>query len=85
VEAKDKNAEWLAEFKKARHNAIYFVENVWNVAYPDKAVELTEEEKEYFYKQFRGVPLLNTVNISEYHDNIEKLRSQGYKDWEIWA
>ena len=40
----DKNKEWLKAFKRARFNAVYFVEEVWNKAHPDKAVELTEEE-----------------------------------------
>lgn len=84
-EVKEKNDEWLAEFNKIRHNAVYYVENVWNVAHSDKAVQLTEKEKEFFYKQFRKIPLLDDSNWSAYHDRLDRLRAEGYKDWEIWA
>ena len=79
----DKNAEWLKEFKRARFNAVYFIEEIWNKLYPDKAVALSDEEKQMFYRMFRAVPVVD--DIAAYTDRIEKLRSQGYKDWEIDA
>lgn len=83
MSTEDKNAEWLKEFKRARFNAVYFVEEIWNKLHPDKAVELSDDEKQAFYKMFRAVPIVD--DLVAYTDRLEKLRAQGYKDWEIDA
>ena len=80
----DKNKEWLKAFKRARFNAVYFVEEIWNKAYPDKAVELTEEEKQMFFDAFKAIYMIDGANFKEYFDRLDNLKAQGYKDWEIF-
>ena len=80
----DKINEWLKAFKRARFNAVYFVEEVWNKAHPDKAVELTEEEKQMFFDAFKAIHMIDGANFKEYFERLDNLKSQGYKDWEIF-
>lgn len=80
----DKNKEWLKAFKRARFNAVYFVEEIWNKAYPDKAVELTEEEKQMFFDAFKAIYMIDGANFKEYFERLGTLKAQGYKDWEIF-
>lgn len=80
----NKNKEWLKAFKRARFNAVYFVEEIWNKAYPDKAVELTEEEKQMFFDAFKAIYMIDGANFKEYFERLDTLKAQGYKDWEIF-
>ena len=69
----DKNKEWLKAFKRARFNAVYFVEEIWNKAYPDKAVELTEEEKQMFFDAFKAIYMIDGANFKEYFERLDTL------------
>ncbi len=42
------------EFKRAKNNAIYFLEKYYNVLNPDKKVTLTDEEKQNFFDKYKG-------------------------------
>ena len=78
-----KNDEWIKEFRKMRHNSVYFVENVWNKLHPDKAVELTDEEKQYYFDYFKAIPVLNNdAEWDAWHRRVAEAKEKGLKDWE---
>ncbi len=77
--------EWEKEFKRAKNNAIYFLEKYYNVSNPDKKVTLTDEEKQNFFDKYKGVPLMSDFkSVIKYTKRIEELREKGYKDWEMF-
>ncbi|NMA74480.1 MAG: hypothetical protein GX963_10045 [Bacteroidales bacterium] len=81
--------EFIRIFKRVQHNAVYFLEEYYNKVNPDKAIELTDEEKQSLFDEFRGVPLFKTGGVEafeeldKYYKRLEKLKAKGYKDWEI--
>jgi ABC-type sulfate transport system substrate-binding protein len=87
---KNKKPEWLCEFERVSGNAVYFLELYYNVAYPDKAVNLSDEEKQEYFDQYRKIPVFKTGGPEaaeayiQYHKKINELKEQGHKDWEIF-
>ncbi|WP_172914030.1 hypothetical protein [Capnocytophaga canis] len=80
----DITPEWEKEFKRVSKNIIYFIELYYNKAHPDKAVKLTDEQKQRYFDKYRGVPLVQDFEkYLEYTERIKELKEKGYKDWEI--
>ena len=76
--------DWEKIFKKVRHNPIFFIDFFWNVAYPEKAVELTENQKQKYFDKHKGAPFFNDINDAfEYSKWTAEMKAKGYKDWEI--
>lgn len=80
----DNTPEWEKVFSRLRFNAIYFIEEYWNVVHPDKKVELTKEEKQEIFNRYKGTPYFSDfTQIENYNKRIKELKEQGYEDWEI--
>jgi hypothetical protein len=76
--------DWEREFKRISHNPIYFIEHYWNKLHPENKPELTQEEKQSLYNEYRGLPYFSTWNKMErYQKKVDELKKQGYEDWEI--
>jgi hypothetical protein len=76
-------SEWEQEFKRIRFNPIYFIENFYNQLNKENPIILTDEEKQKLYDKYRGIPLIKGSPF-KYSKKIEKLREEGYRDWEIF-
>lgn len=80
--------EFIKVFKRIQFNAVYFLDNFYNVVYPDKKIELSDEEKQNLFDEYKGVPFFGDIGnfhqkYKEYTDRIDRLKSEGYQDWEI--
>ena len=76
--------EWEKEFRRVSNNTIYFLEVYYNQIHPEKAVELTDEQKQFFFDKYKGVPLVQDFEkYLKYTKQIKELKEKGYKDWEI--
>lgn len=77
--------EFLKLFKRVRSNPIYFIDMYYNAVHPDNKIELTDEEKQELFDKYRGIPLIKSFDqYKKIQERDEKLRSEGYKDWEIY-
>lgn len=80
----DNTPEWEKVFSRVRFNAIYFIEEYWNVVHPDKKVELTKEEKQEIFNRYKATPFFSDFSqVESYNKRIKELKEQGYEDWEI--
>jgi len=71
-------------FDRVRCNPVMFTELFWNVAYPDKKVELTDEQKQKFFNKYKRIPLIGPGQlIHKYEEKCDEMRAKGYKDWEF--
>lgn len=76
--------EFIKIYKRANNNAVFFLENYYNIVHPDKKIELTDEEKQELYDEFKGIPYFDDMSkVGPYQKRIDELKAQGYKDWEI--
>ena len=77
--------DWERVFHRARCNPVMFVEFFWNVAYPDKKVELTDAQKQTVFNKYKRIPFFEEdQSIQGHYDWIDQMRAKGYKDWEFW-
>lgn len=83
--------EFIKIFTRVQYNPIYFLDLYYNKIHPDKALELTDEEKQEIFDKFhskKGIPLITDLKdwemLDKHKKEIEKLKSEGYKDWEIF-
>ena len=49
----------------------------------DNPILLTDEEKQEIYDKYKGIPLIEGSPF-EFSKKIQKLKEEGYKDWEIF-
>lgn len=76
--------DWSRVFDRVKCNSVMFVELFWNVAYPDKRVELTDKQKQRYFDKYRGVPLFNDARDAFEHSKwVDEMKAKGYKDWEL--
>lgn len=75
--------QWEKEFRRARGNAVFFIEQIWNKAHPEAQIHLTDEQKQIIYQRYRIPPHIH--DLTGYMQRLEELRAKGYKDWEIDA
>lgn len=72
-------------FKRIQFNAVFFLENYYNVAHPNEQIILTDDEKQELFNQFRGIPFVGGLDdIGAYMQRIDKLKEEGKRDWEIF-
>lgn len=75
--------DFIKEFKRLRHNPIYFLEKYYNAINENK-LELTDKQKQSLFDSYKGIPLFDqNDSMSEYFNRIDSLKKQGFKDWEI--
>lgn len=80
----NKSIEWEREFNRVRNNPIYFLETYFNIIHPESKPSLTDDEKQRFFDQYKGIPLLKEMSDFVRHtERIDELKKQGYKDWQI--
>ena len=76
--------QFIKDYKRAQNNAVYFLEMYWNKQNPDAPLELTNEEKQELFDEYRGIPLVNDFGTyMKNEERIKKLKDEGYQDWEI--
>ena len=84
VDPEEKELEqFIAEYTRARGNAVFFLESYWNKLHPDSPIILSDDDKQLLYDKFRMVPLVEDIHA--HMERLKELRAKGYKDWEIDA
>jgi CRISPR/Cas system-associated protein Cas5 (RAMP superfamily) len=80
--------DFIKTYNRIRNNAVFFLEKYYNIVHPDQIVELSDDEKQELFDEFKGIPFFgDAVNafdkFNKYQKKIEELKNKGYKDWEI--
>jgi len=76
--------EWLEDYERIRRNPIFFIEKYYNILFPDKKLELTDEERQKLFDRYKMTPYFADMSDAlKYFDKIKELKKEGYKDWEI--
>lgn len=82
---KKETHDWEKEFKRLRFNPIYFIEQYYNKMHPESKVELSKEEKQRLFNEYKGTPHFNSWDkMMDYQNEVDKLKAEGYEDWEIF-
>lgn len=77
--------DWQKEYERIRGNAVYFIEQYYNRVNPDKKEEFTDEDKQEIFNEYKRIPFYNDFDqMGRVEKKINKLREQGFKDWEIF-
>lgn len=76
--------EFIKEYRRVQNNAVYFLEKYYNRLHSDGEIELTDEDKQELYSEFRiMIPLIKDEKDWARLNNMEKRRKEkGLKDWE---
>lgn len=78
---------WENEYRRIKGNPIYFIEMYYNKVHLENPVDLTDDEKQQFFNQYRKglIPLIDDwEKHKKWEQELEELRKKGYKDWEIF-